>query len=208
MNNKDSQTTSSRKFDTAYINPCIDRVIEAIEWQKSGSKVLLVFENPLNRGDNFQFTETFPLGYTGIAHAYFAKKLWMKLFQLCPHLVQAQKVIYSHSKKVSSISKITDFLYKDQFNSKSTMIDQKRPENLSFLKSENLSGVIFQEYKINVSRLFIEILKHFESIGGKVLLKAFRSEEVTTIIQCNSNQTEKIIRRWILTVRLASSTRV
>jgi hypothetical protein len=192
MNNKDSQSTRSRKFDTAYINPCIDRVIEAIKWQKSGSKVLLVFENPLNRSDNFQITETFPLGFTGITHAYFAKKLWMKLFKLCPHLVQAQKVIYSHSKKVSSISKITDFLYKDHFNSKSTTIDLKRPENLSFLKSENLSGVIYQEYKINVSRLFIVILKHFESIGGKVLLKAFRPEEVITIIQCNSNPKQRI----------------
>ena len=193
MKNKDSQSTSSRKFDTAYINPCIDRVIEAIEWQKSGSKVLLVFENPLNRSDNFQFTETFPLGFTNIANAYFAKKRWMKLFKLCPHLVQAQKVIYSHSKKVSSISKITDFLYKDHLNSKSTLIAQKKPENLSFLKSKNLSGVIFQEYKINVSRLFIEILKHFESIGGKILLKAFRPEEVVTIIQCNFNQKQRII---------------
>lgn len=193
MNNKDSQSTSSLKFDTAYINPCIDRVIEAIEWQKSGSKVLLVFENPLNRGDNYQFTQTFPLSFTGIVHAYFAKKLWMKLFKICPYLVQAQKVIYSHSKKVSSISKITNFLYKDHFNSRSSIIEQERPENLSFLKSEKLSGIIFQEYKINASRLFIAILKHFESIGGKVLLKAFRPEEVITIIQCNPNHKQKII---------------
>lgn len=193
MNNKDKQFTGSRKFDTAYINPCIDRVLEAIEWQKGGSKVLLVFENPFDRGDNFQFTETFPLSFMGIPHAYSSKKKWLKLFDLCPHLVQAQKVIYAHSNNIKTISKITDFIYKDHFNSKSTFIHQKKPENFSFLKAEYLSGIVFQEYKINVSRMFIAILKHFEAFGGKVLLKAFRPEEVITIIQCNPNPKQRII---------------
>lgn len=193
MKNMDSHSTRSHKFDTAYINPCIDRVIEAIEWQKSGSKVLLVFENPLNRTDSFQYTETFPLSFSGLANAYKAKQLLQKLFKLCPHLVQAQKAIYAHSKNGRRISKITDFLYKDHFNSKSTIIDQKTPDNLSFLKSKKLSGIVFQEYKINVSRLFITILKHFESIGGKVLLKAFRPEEVITIVQCNSNPKQRVL---------------
>jgi len=187
MSRKQNQTNNKRKYDTAFINPCIDKVMEAIEQQNNGFKVLLVFENPLNRNDDFQLTETFPLHVFDIPGAIKKNKLWKKLFQLCPHLVQPQKVIYSHSNKVKTIAKIADILFKNQFNTKSEFMDKKRPDNLSFIKTNTLKGVIFQEFKINVSRLFIELLKYFESEGGKILLKAFRPEEVTTVIQCSSS---------------------
>ncbi len=186
MNSKQNYTNNRQKFDTAFINPCIDRVLEAIVQQNNGLRVLLVFENPLNRADNFQLTETFPLHFFDFPHAIKTNKLWKNLFLLCPHLVQAQKVIYSHSNKIKTKAKFTDILFKNQFNTKSAFIDQKRPNNLSFIKMRNLKGVIFQEFKINVSRLFIELLKYFELNGGIILLKAYRPEEITTLIQCTS----------------------
>jgi hypothetical protein len=186
MSNKRSHKNNSRKFDTAFINPCIDRVLEATEQLINGSKVLLVFENPLNRTDNFQLTELFPLHIYDFPRTIKTNKLWKKLFLLCPHLVQPQKVIYSHSKKVRTIARLADILFKNQFNTKSVFIDRKRPDNFSFLKTDHLKGVIYQEYKVNVSRIFIEILKYFELNGGKILFKAYHPEEITTVIQCHS----------------------
>ena len=103
MNNKQSYTNNPRKFDTAFINPCIDRVIEAIELLNNGSRVLLVFENLLKRTDSFQLTETFPVHFYDFPQAIKKNKLWEKLFLLCPHLVQPQKVIYSHPGKFKTL---------------------------------------------------------------------------------------------------------
>lgn len=193
MKIKDDQNGGRRRFDTAYINPCIDRVLEAIEWQKKGSKVLLVFENPLNRTDNFQITETFPLNIFQIPKTIHAQKFWHQLFKRCPYLVQSQNVIYANSPKSIVLSKLNSLLYKDQIVARSKQIAENSSDKFRLLTAKNTKGLIFKEYKINVSRLFIAILKHFELKGGKVLLKAFRPEEVTTIIQCNSNTKQRLV---------------
>lgn len=201
MSSKQSHINNSRKFDTAFINPCINRVLEAIGQQNNGSRVLLVFENPINRTDNFQLTETFPLHIFDFPKAINKNKLWEKLFLVCPHLVQPQKVIYSHTSKVKTMAKFASILFKNKFNAKSISIDQKRPSNLSFIKVSALKGVIIQEFKINVSRLFIELLKYFELNGGEILLKAFRPKDITTIIQCNSINK----RRYILAAKVPAN---
>ena len=186
MESDKNQKINPGKFDIAFINPCIDRVLEAIKLLQEGNKVLLVFENPLNRADQFQLTETFPLYWYKLPFSIQKKRLWNSLFTKCPHLVQPHKVIYSHSKRLKLIARITDFLFKNKYTSVSEYIKLKKPRYLPFLKTKGLTGVIFQEYKINISRLFIEILKYFELKGGKILFKAyFNSEDITTTIQCH-----------------------
>lgn len=53
---KYTTTINPKKFDSAFINPAFDDVFEAISFQKNGQKILLVFQNEINRNDSFQIT--------------------------------------------------------------------------------------------------------------------------------------------------------
>ncbi len=173
-----------QKYDAVYIDPSIDKVIEAISNQNNEQKTVLVFRHNLNHSDSFQLTETFPSHFFQLLNSAKKRRLLKALFLLSPHLVHPQKVIYNKSGGVKWMAKITDLVLKNQLGEKSTLIDQKVSENLSFLKISNLNGVVFQEYKINVSRLLIELLKYFETIGGKVEVNSnFDAAEISTIIQ-------------------------
>lgn len=69
---------------------------------------------------------------------------------------------------------------------KTEFLDQKKPESLSFLRNDKIKGIVFQEYKINVSRIFIELLKFFEAKEGEIIFRdSFHSEEIAQVIQCN-----------------------
>ena len=187
MNSKQDQAIKNYKYDVAFINPGFEKVVKAITRLNRGQKVLLVFENELIRNDKFQLTQTYPLQIFNVFESIKNRRLWDKLFLLSPHLVQAQKVIYSHSKSVKVIGKIIDLFFRKSFKTNSIVLNKKKPENLSFLKTDYIKGVIFQEYKINVSRFFVELLKHFELKGGEIAVKeSIISEEVSNIIQCKT----------------------
>lgn len=182
---KNATVKNLLKYDTAFINPGVDEVIKAIQSQKNGQKVLLVFQKQIERNDSFQVTQTFPFYPFEIFKSHRKSRMLKKMFLLCPHLIHPQKVIYLQSGRLKTLPLIIDFFFRNQFKEKSTVNHQKIPENLSFLKIKTLQGIVFQEYKINVSRLFIELLKAFETIGGKVELnKRYNKDEISTIIQC------------------------
>ncbi len=185
MNNKHKQNYISPKYDTAYINPGIDCVIMAIEKVQKGDKVLLVFETQIERSDKFQLTQTFPFRAVQLFKAAREKKLLNRLSLLAPHLFQPQKVICLRPKTLKTKIKIIDFFLGNQLGERSEIINQPVPENLSFLKFKMLKGFVFHEYKINVSRLFIELLKYFELNGGTILIKKnFNQSGVLSFIQC------------------------
>lgn len=182
--NKNIPKINRPKYDCAFINPNIDNVIEAISNQKKGQKVVLVFHDQIHHNDNFQLTETFSFHLFKIIKSAKKSRLLKKLFLLIPHLIQPQKVIYIKPGRIKWLAKIIDIILKNQVNEKSVIINQKVPENLSFLKINNLQGIFFQEYKINVSRLLIELLKYFETTGGKIVVnKRFDTAEISTIIE-------------------------
>jgi hypothetical protein len=194
MNSKQSQSVKFYKYDVAFINPGFNKVVEAIERLNNGQKVLLIFENDLIRNDRFQLIQTFPLRFFSVFKSIKNRRLWDKLFLMSPHLVQAQKVIYSHSKSVKAIGKIVDLFFRKTFKTETIILNKQKPENLSFLKTDYLKGVIFQEYKVNVSRLFVELLKHFELNGGKIAVKeSITSDEVSTTIQCKTENKRSFI---------------
>ena len=185
MNSKQNSNNKSPKYDVAYINPGFNNIIEAMARLNNRQKVLLVFENELIRNDRFQLTQTFPLHLIDLPKTVKNSRLWQELFLLSPHLIQPQKVIYSHSKGVSTVAKIIDLFFQNTFNTKSISLNKQTPKNLSFLKTEDLNGIIFQEYKVNVSRFLIELIKYFELNGGKIVIKeSLVSEEISTVIHC------------------------
>lgn len=192
--NKKFARKKSLKYDTAFINPCIDKVLEAISYQKNGQKVILVFQKPLTRTDRFQVSGTFPYHFGELFKMAKKTRLLKKMFLLSPHLVQAQKVVYQKNGNLKTFTKIIDLILKKTITEKSDQIHQKVPENLSFLNFNKLQGIVFQEYKINVSRLFIAFLKYFELMGGKILIdKIYPREDIKTVINCKNENTNSFL---------------
>jgi len=184
MNSKQNSSRFFKKYDLAFVNPDINSLVEAIQLLSKQQKVLVVFENELTRTDSFQLTQTFPLRWYQTLQAVKNRRLWKRLFLLSPHLIQPQKVIYSHSKWVNPFAKFIHYFFRKTFSIPPIFINKKTPKNLDFIKTARLKGVVFQEYKINVSRFFIELLKYFELNGGKICDKhSFQSFEISTIIR-------------------------
>ncbi len=194
MNNKQKQNHIVQKYDTAYINPGFDWVIAAIEAVQNGEKVLLVFETQIDRNDIFQVTQIFPFNTFQLFKTARQKKLFNRLILLAPHLFQPQKVICYHPKANKAGVNITDFFLRNRLGEKSEIINRPVPGNLSFLKLNKLKGVVFYEYKINVSRLFIALLKYFELNGGTVLLNGKLEQfDVLSTVRCRPEQNKSYL---------------
>jgi len=176
-----------KELDFVFQNPTITNFVDAMELLQKGKNVAVFFDKPLDRTDNFQITQTLPTSLVDIPNAVKKVKLWNQIFQLCPHLVQTQKVIYTNSDK-KLFTTAVDATFRHQFNKKIQFIDQTTPSNLSFLKIEKLKGIVFQEYKFNVSRFFIELLKSFEIQGGKIIFeKLLQTNNNTKIVTGTRN---------------------
>lgn len=173
---KNNSTKSSDIY--TFVNPDINALSRAIELLNKNKSVTVYFENDLVRNDNFQYTYSLPAG--PIEFFTFSRNLsfWKKLFLLVPHLVQNEKVIYGAKKSYKWFFAIlSDFIYKNTYHKKATKYhNQSSPLIIPFNSEKLVKGVVFQEYKINISRLFIELLKYFEKNGGIVSFKKYTSQ--------------------------------
>ncbi|MBN2636182.1 MAG: hypothetical protein JXR61_07925 [Prolixibacteraceae bacterium] len=151
-----------------FTDPGFIEIANAISMLNKGKEISVVINKPLFRDDFFQVTKTFPRSIANVNRSYKLLKEWKTLFSIAPQLVIPQKVIYAGTKKTWH-SNFADFWYKNSDQKRSAYIDSILPENLRFLNFEKLQGVVFQEYKINVSRIYIELLKVFENAGGKLI---------------------------------------
>lgn len=158
--------TVNPKFN--FIDPGFNEIANAISMLNKGQEVSIVISKPLFRDDFFQVTNTFPHSIVNFSRSYNLLKAYKKLFSIAPQLVILQKVVYADNNK-KWLSNYADFWYKNSDQKRSVYINTNLPENLSFLNFKKLQGVVFQEYKINVSRLYIELLKVFENAGGKLI---------------------------------------
>lgn len=145
---------------------------QALQMQRQKKRVLVVFENGLCREDHLITTRTFPFYFSEVPQLTSDLKKWRKIISTVPHLFQPQKVIYLGFKRIGYLkSLVADVWFKNEYQKKSFKLKNINAADFSFLKANPQEGIIFQEYRFNISRFFIEMLKFFESEGGKVLLK-------------------------------------
>lgn len=154
-------------FDYIYINPDFERISEILECQNIGLKILVVFENNLERKDYFQTTSFFPFHFNKFPGRIKEYNNWQRIFSLAPHLFQAQKVFYPGKvKRQKYIAKTADLKFKNTYQKKFEIVNQK--DEALFLNPIFNEGINFQEYRFNTSRFFIELLKYFQKCGGIV----------------------------------------
>ncbi len=182
-------------FDLIFINPDFEQLTKAISLQKSKSKVLVVFENDLERNDRFLITRTFPFYIAEVPKQTAVAKVWEKAINAVPHLFQSQKVIYlGPEKKWQLTAGLADRFYKNTYHKKSALLKKTNPQMFSFLKLPDFEGVVFQEYKFNISRFYIELLKFLKSAGGEVIVnEPFRLENKELVFLHRQFEAKEII---------------
>ena len=130
---------------------------------------MLVFENDLDRNDRFTVTRTYPFHLFEIPSLMREFRILQQIINLAPHLFQPQKVLYLNENRTQKYTALlADRLYKNTYQKKLKILKTGQLEPLSFIHPNIRKGIYFQEYKLNVSRLFIELLKYFHSEGGTV----------------------------------------
>ncbi len=159
----------NNQFNSVYINPGIQELLQASLLLKKQQKVLFIIEQDLQRNDHFVTTRTFPFHLFEIPSLQSNFHTMQKVIALAPHLFQPQKVLYVSKKRPRKFTAVlADYLYKNAYQEKLEVFESKQLEQLKFIREPFRKGIYFQEYKYNISRLFIELLKHFEAQGGTV----------------------------------------
>lgn len=156
-------------YDFACINPGLDELLYALQELRNTRRVILIFEDDLERNDRFIYTRTFPFHLFEISSLARNFSSLQQIIQLVPHLFQPEKVLYFTPGRTSKLAPmLTDYLYKNSYQKKLDILVPEQIEQLAFLKNSITKGIYFQEYKLNISRLFIELLKYFRAEGGTV----------------------------------------
>jgi hypothetical protein len=160
-------------FDSIYINPRLESLLQALEELGNRQTVMVVFENDLERNDRFDFTRTFPFHLFETPSLVREFHIQKQVMKLAPHLFQTRKVLYiSKTRPINFTALFADYLYRNTYQKKSQVLMPNQLEQLSFIRERSRKGIYFQEYEYNGSRLFIELLKYFESQGGTIKVKS------------------------------------
>jgi hypothetical protein len=178
------------QFDSVYINPGLEYILQALEELENRQKVLLVFENDLQRNDQFIVTRTFPFSLFEIPVLKRQFNLLKSLIKIAPHLFQSHKILYiNKNKSIKTTALLADFLYKNTYQKKMEIFMPEQIEKFVPIQKNNRKGIYFQEYRYNISRLIIELLKFFESLGGSVKINCQVSTEMNKLTFLQTNQT-------------------
>lgn len=166
---EDKPDTSS-KSEAEFFQPQFSGLLQIIRKAINNQTLRIVFRDDIKRVDDFYTTFTLPLTIRDQIFLKQKMSILNALFSLAPHLVQSQKVVYiSSDKNLKRTAKLADFICKNTYQQKSETVLIK-PENIQLpLNPETeIRGVAFQEYSINSTRLFIELLKYAEDYGAKI----------------------------------------
>ncbi|QGY43714.1 hypothetical protein GM418_08605 [Maribellus comscasis] len=172
------------RFDFAYINPGFDNFVSVEQKIKEGFKVVIVIENGLQREDNFYTTQFYPFSVFIFKRRIKQYNKMKNLVKLAPHLVRSQKVFYPD---YSSLGKyyaiIADYFFENTYQFKSQTISKGTRSIFSNLRMTASRGIYFQEYTINISRFYIEMLKYFREIGVEILVNhSFKIDDEKLIL--------------------------
>lgn len=185
---------------TAIINPTFNDILTALTILNKNKNVTLCFEEDLMRSDTFFITRFFPRSMANLFSLKSLKKSWTKASSKIAHLIQPEKVLYLENHKISRLKAFyADWILKNTYEKKSLVL----PNTKTFpALHDGPGGIFFQEYRINISRLFIELLKYLENKGAIILVnKTIKIYEKTLDVnkhlkinfkQLVKNQTNKI----------------
>ncbi len=174
---KNMHTILPKPFNYTFVNPGFYDFPEILNLQKEGKRIRIVFENDLFRIDFFQVSMLFPFYFSEVFHKKYEWEKFRKAIKTVPHLFLSQKVFYIGNRRKAQFA---DVLLKNRFQQKMQVLLPEQKKAFDFLNPDFQTGLFFQEYRMNVSRFFIELLHYFAEKGGevKILEKETFSKEL------------------------------
>jgi len=138
---------------------------------KSGKRVAFITQNDLCRDDNYTYTNIFPHRMSGIFEARRALHNMNMLKNKIPHLVLQQRSLFLSNKiGANLLSSFFNLFSARNKTGRSTVLDLDRYAGYEiFLNSGYRYGILSREFRINESRLLIEILKESERSGAYIV---------------------------------------
>ncbi|MCG6189691.1 hypothetical protein [Maribellus maritimus] len=159
------------RFDFAYINPGFDNFVSIERKIKEGFNVVIIIENDLQREDNFYTTQFYPFSAFVFKNRIKQYNKMKNLVKLAPHLVRSQKVFYpDYSLNSKYYAIIADYFFENTYQFKSQTISKGTRSIFSNLRMTASRGIYFQEYTVNISRFYIEVLKYLHKTGVEVFV--------------------------------------
>jgi hypothetical protein len=166
---QNNKNTFPKQTKFTFVNPGFSDFPDILRLLNEGKKINLVFEKELYRNDFSQSTNLFPFRVTDFPRNFFEWGILQKTINFAPHLLLSQKVFYPGEQLfLKTKAMFADILYKNRYHQKVQFFSPKQNESFGFLNQKTLNGFFFQEYKLNISRLFIELLQYVHHRGGEI----------------------------------------
>lgn len=166
------KTLDNLSFDLAYKNPGLKEIIEALQAVMMKQRVILLFTGDIKRDDDWRFISKLPKNIFNLPTGLVQLKRFKQWGNLAPHLFRPVKTIYAGRSISNWYLKMTDLLFGNDFQKRSSQVAIADIPDLGSLLKVHRKGWIFQDYKVNISRLKMELLKEIHLIGGVVINQA------------------------------------
>jgi hypothetical protein len=181
-------------FDLAYKNPGLKEIIEALQAVLTKQRVILLFTDDIKRDDDWRFISTLPKNIFNLPTGLVQLKRFKQWGNLAPHLFRPVKTIYAGRSISNWYLKITDLLFGNDFQKRSSQVAIADIPDLGSLLKVHRKGLVFQDYKVNISRLKMELLKEIHLIGGVVINHAeISNTDGKLLITDNVHGGEKVL---------------
>lgn len=160
-----------RNFQKVFQDPGLAEILEAFDMSIHQIPILILFTGDMERGDDWHYLSTFP-GSIFKLPAFWKKRQHLKTWsRFLPHLICPVKTVIAGGSIYSWLPALVDFFYGNDYQKKSALVKLKDIP-IPGISFKEASGWLFQDFKVNLSRIKMEILKEISNCGGLVLNKA------------------------------------
>lgn len=156
-------------FDLAFANPGLKEIVEALQAVIMKQRIILVFTGDIKRDDDWRFISTLPKNILSMPTGFVQLGRLKQWGNLAPHLFRPVKTIYAGRSIPYWYLKMTDLFFGNDFQKRSSQVTVADISSLGSNLKVHREGLVFQDYKVNISRLKIELLKEIHLKGGVVI---------------------------------------
>ena len=171
METKNYDDPALNKFDLCFYGLNLTGAILALAALRSGLKVCIVMEQPLQWDFNPEMVNFYPMKFNKVFRTGISIKYFCKISSLFPSLVYQQRVITVlegkkfQSKKVNLI----DFFLKHERDIASLPINFTHYLSFQILRNHFRNGLLVQEFRFDRNMANIELLRRCRSLGACIV---------------------------------------
>lgn len=151
------------------VNPELNQLLAALADILDGKKVMVLFREDMPRDDDWQPIPLLPLTWFQVPKVLRKTRSLSYWAQMASHLVRPMKTIWLGTDISSRKLRWIDRLMGYHLHHASQWIDVSEIDIQGFSFPSQSSAFGFQEWKVNVGRLFMELCKEIHFRGGIVL---------------------------------------